>query len=94
VTTARARPGYLATSAVSACVLGYVDECLSMLHGYYFGRGQWAGGQSERPVTELLFVGSTSRLRADARFPALLEEIGLEDYWRATGTLPDFRRRR
>jgi DNA-binding winged helix-turn-helix (wHTH) protein len=92
VSTARKQPRYVPTAACSACVLGYVDECLSMLRGYYFGQGPWALGRVERPYTELLFVASTARLRSDARFSALARDVGLQDYWRATGTLPDYRR--
>jgi hypothetical protein len=29
----------------------------------------------------------------DRSFARLLQRIGLEDYWRQTGTVPDFRRR-
>jgi hypothetical protein len=28
----------------------------------------------------------------DARFAQLLQRIGLEEYWRKSGTRPDFRR--
>lgn len=90
--TARAHPDYLPTAAVSACVMRDVDLCVTMLEGYYFGRGPWAAAHSARPATDLLFGSSMAALRAHPRFPALLNQTGLTRYWQTTGTLPDYRR--
>lgn len=83
---------YLPVAAVSASLLGYVDASFSMLEGFYFGRGPWAAGRSKRPFTSILFIGSTAAMRNDPRFSGLLRETGLENYWRMSGTVPDYRR--
>lgn len=90
--TATRNLAYLPIAALSASVLGKVEASFSMLEGFYFGRGPWARGRSERPFTDFLFSASTAAIRRDARFPTLLRETGLELYWRTTGTVPDYRR--
>jgi DNA-binding winged helix-turn-helix (wHTH) protein/Tfp pilus assembly protein PilF len=89
--TARQAAAYVPIAAVSASVLGYVDASFSMLEGFYFGRGPWAKGRSERPFTSILFLESTAVMRSDSRFSALLREIRIEYYWRISGTVPDYR---
>jgi hypothetical protein len=39
-----------------------------------------------------LFSRPLAPLRSDPRFKSILQRIGLEDYWRLSGTLPDYRR--
>lgn len=78
-------------AAVRAALLGNVSVSFSMLEGFYFGQGPWAFAHHERPPTGFLFRGDTFPLRRHARFPALLRRIGLESYWRSTGTAPDYR---
>jgi DNA-binding winged helix-turn-helix (wHTH) protein len=43
--------------------------------------------------TDLLFRPPMDRLHADPRFMALVTEMGLVDYWKRSGTVPDFCRR-
>lgn len=43
----------------------------------------------ELPLTRYLFVPATAPLRADPRFHALVERVGLMRYWRTAGA-PDF----
>jgi hypothetical protein len=67
-----------------------------MLDGYYFGEGDWAmlappGGDEDR-ITHPLFQPVMQPIWAERAFQPLLERIGLEDYWRQSGTLPDYRR--
>jgi hypothetical protein len=38
-----------------------------------------------------LFIPPTATLRADARFDALGEGIGLTDYWHKRNIVPDYR---
>lgn len=40
--------------------------------------------------TAFLFAPETAPLRADARFVAIVDQLGLSDYWRASGRWPDF----
>ena len=71
-------------------------EAFALLDGYFFGAGQWArlapaGGDQDR-ITSPLFQPPARGLWRDPRFDRLLERIGLSAYWRASGTVPDFRR--
>jgi tetratricopeptide (TPR) repeat protein len=86
-----------ALGTLQACAaLGDLGTCFAILHGYYFGEGPWsnlapAAGDEDRQ-TNSLFLPSMKSAWADPRFPQLLQRIGLEDYWRRSGTAPDFRR--
>ncbi len=46
----------------------------------------------ERRYTSFLFMPNMALLWGNPRFTALLERIGLERYWRESGTVPDYRR--
>jgi hypothetical protein len=75
--------------------LGEQDTAITLLEGYYFGRGQWArlapeAGDEDRS-TFSLFEPPMSGLWRHPRFENLLKEVGLEDHWRRTGRTPDFR---
>ena len=86
-----------ALQAAQACAaLGDAASAFAIFDGYYFGEGEWAqvappNGDEDR-MTSTLFHPPLRRLWADARFGRLVERIGLEDYWRQSGTLPDYRR--
>lgn len=76
--------------------LGALDDAFAIAEGAYFGRGEWARARVPLDrfsglVTASLFGAITAPMRADARFPALVRAIGLEDYWRRSGTRPDYR---
>ena len=89
---ARQFPTYIGHAAVTAGMLGDLDASFAMLEGHYFGEGPWAFTHRRRARTTRLFIPETFPLRADPRFSALLRRTGLEDYWRSTGTAPDYRR--
>jgi hypothetical protein len=46
------------------------------------------------PPTGQLFMPPAAAMRQDARFEPLIKAVGLEGFWAATGTVPDFRSRR
>ena len=76
--------------------LGAVDAAFDVLGDHLFGGSlPWAAPFRPRwPVqraTDLLFGYAMAPLRADPRFLRVTEALGLEDYWRSTGTRPDYR---
>lgn len=92
---ARDMPSAALQAAQAVATLGDGDAVFAMLEGYYFGRGEWAllappGGDEDRQTLPL-FLPPMRGLWRDARFAALVERIGLEDYWRKAGTKPDYR---
>jgi hypothetical protein len=73
-----------------------VSTSFAILQGYYFGEGPWhkvtpEGGDQDR-ATSSLFLPPMKSVWPDPRFTRLLQRIGLEDYWRQSGTIPDFRK--
>jgi hypothetical protein len=81
----------------AAAALDDRETALDLLHGYYFSEGGWArtapaGGDEDRQ-TAPLFQPPMRKLWRDRQFEALLERIGLNSYWRKSGTRPDFRSR-
>jgi len=79
-----------------------IDALYAVLEGYYFNRGFTLGERrfsKEQGIysphrerhTYLLFIPRFANARRDPRFAPLLTELGLEDYWRVSGTKPDFR---
>jgi len=88
-------PAWALQAAQACTALGAADPALDILDGYYFGRGKWAAvapaaGDADR-ITNRLFQPPMKLLWADPRFATLLQSTGLEDYWRRSGTTPDFR---
>ena len=89
---ARQFPPYVGHAAITAGMLGDLDASFAMLQGHYFAEGPWAFAHRPRARTTRLFIPETFPLRKDPRFSALLRRTGLENYWRNTGTAPDYRR--
>ena len=86
-----------ALQVAQACTaLGNPAATFDLLDGYYFDEGEWSGlapqGGDQDRITGPLFQPVMKPLWRDPRFTTLLERIGLEDYWRRSGTLPDYRR--
>ena len=73
-------------------MLGQFDTAFDLLDGVYFARGPWRRRSDSRAPTHPLFSSATAPLRRDRRFDRLLEETGLERFWRESNTQPDFRR--
>ena len=82
--------------AAHACTaLGDLNSAFAVLEGYYFGEGEWrtvapSAGDADRQ-TSPLFLPPMKAAWSDPRFGQLVQRIGLQDYWRQSGSAPDFR---
>jgi DNA-binding winged helix-turn-helix (wHTH) protein len=88
-------PHWLAIPLLSG--LGAVDRAFAASFEFYFGKRDALTGERELArthdprMTFQLFVPPAATMRADPRFQRLTTAIGLDDYWRDSGTRPDFR---
>ena len=77
--------------------LGRLDLVYDSLQRYYLDRGTFGPpaplGPAPRRNTDLLFSTPVLPLLGEPRGAQMLADIGLERYWRRTGTVPDFRGR-
>jgi tetratricopeptide (TPR) repeat protein len=88
----------IATALPFFAAIGDIDGAFALADAHFFDHGRFAL-PSPRPIgkltrrdTSFLFRPTAAGLRGDPRFQAILERIGLERYWRQTGTAPDYRR--
>lgn len=92
----RSNSGFALHVAQACTALGAIDEAFAILDGYYFARGQWGGvapqGGDDDRITGPIFQPMMRTLWGEPRFNSLLEQIGLNAYWRASHSTPDFRR--
>ncbi len=91
--------GSIPTTAPVLVLLGQPNLAMAMMERYYFGGPASDLGPEiapperyQRRYTHFLFMPHMASLWPEPRFAALLDRIGLEQYWRATGTVPDYRR--
>jgi tetratricopeptide (TPR) repeat protein len=77
------------------------DAAFAVSEAYYLERGpiiaamEWRPGQpflpdQRRRKTNMLFTPTCARMQRDPRFMPLMRDIGLADYWRRRGVVPDF----
>ena len=73
-------------------LLGHKDTIFAALDRYLLDRGPFGKPFPrrgyERRYTDMLFLPPMAEVRADPRFGKLMREIGLDQYWRMTGTRP------
>lgn len=73
---------------------GAIDSAFEHLECHYFGGRLPSGRELPAPPpfarrrTDELFLPTARKLRADPRFAALTERLGLDTYWRDSGTRP------
>ena len=87
-----------ATFGLYCAALGYTDLALDMVEGFFLGTGDWSlprpTGALASFATHPLFQPHARSLWTSSRFTKLVDRIGLERYWRASGITPEFRRTR
>ena len=94
-------PGAVVNAMMLLNIMGALDQAFALAEAYYLERGpllaavQWRRSQPLAPdqlrrKTNMLFVPSAHRMRADPRFLPLMEDMGLMNYWREAGAVPDF----
>jgi tetratricopeptide (TPR) repeat protein len=100
--SARRGAGFAESAILFAGEVGRVDDAYRIIDAYFFGRGfdvgqkRWSTEQGmfnahRRRNTYFLFKSFMQPVRADPRFPALTAELGLDDYWKKSGSVPDYR---
>jgi tetratricopeptide (TPR) repeat protein len=93
--------GYAENAAQFLASLRRLDDSFAVLRAYYFSEGFDCGEvRFERATgsftprddrqTGFLFNPALASLRADQRFAKLVNELGLAEYWRASGRPPDY----
>ncbi|HET7708809.1 MAG TPA: winged helix-turn-helix domain-containing protein [Sphingomicrobium sp.] len=88
--------GNIPSAAAIFVLLGRPELAFDSLERYFFNRGNFGSPSPIEPLSRryarTLFSPPFEPLRTDPRYASLIERIGLEDYWRKSGTRPDFRR--
>lgn len=96
--------GYLQNAIRISAALGRPDDAFRFARMLYLtppdrlarerfaGQRNYATGNDRH--TDLLFMPAADRLHDDPRFLDLLTQIGMVDYWKKSGTTPDFCARR
>jgi tetratricopeptide (TPR) repeat protein len=96
-----AEPAALAMQFTS--FVGDLDTAFVIADAYFFGRGFDPGENSFAAIernwvlrddrrTFILFNVPTKNMRGDPRFSGLTRELGLDEYWARSRTLPDYKR--
>jgi hypothetical protein len=93
---ARSNSWAIPEAAEVLALFGRLDLMFSALDRYLLNSGDFGSpdpiGPYVRRATDMLFTTRLAGARGDSRFARLLDRTGLESYWKATGTAPDFRR--
>jgi DNA-binding winged helix-turn-helix (wHTH) protein/Tfp pilus assembly protein PilF len=100
---ARRGSGYASNAIEVTAYLGALDASFEIARGLFLDEGFELGASAfsleqsdyrarSRRETVQLFRPPAASMRADPRFARLCGDMGLEDYWRACGYQPDYRR--
>jgi DNA-binding winged helix-turn-helix (wHTH) protein/tetratricopeptide (TPR) repeat protein len=94
--SARSNSWAIPQTAAILALFGRFDQMFDALDRYLMNSGSFGTpdpiGPYVRRATDMLFTMPLADARADSRFARLLDRTGLESYWKATGTAPDYRR--
>jgi hypothetical protein len=82
-------------------LMGATDRAFDLARAYYLEQGSLIVATQARPgqpivpdqrrrKTNMLFIPTAAAMQRDPRFPALMEAMGLADYWRRRGIAPDY----
>ncbi|WP_264939457.1 winged helix-turn-helix domain-containing protein [Sphingomonas caeni] len=94
--------GFAENTIQFAAALGRIDTAFMVADAYFFNRGFQIGEFRFAPEqrtyqrrdlhrTQFLFYPSTQAMRADPRFEKLVADVGLAQYWKETGSKPDYK---
>lgn len=93
--------GFAENAALYLSANNRLDEAFGVSQALLEGKGFQVSSQrftqeqghfdNRRRRTAFLFEPATAPMRRDPRFAELTRITGLDDYWRATGTKPDYR---
>lgn len=83
-------------------LMGATDRAFDLARAYYLEQGSLIVATQARPgqpivpdqrrrKTNMLFTPTAAAMQRDPRFPTLMEAMGLADYWRRRGIVPDYR---
>ncbi len=101
---ARTGVGFTQNAMIFAAATGNRDTVFALADAHYFDRGFSLGQQrytseqglfspARRRPTFFLFQPPFASCWRDPRFDSLVGELGLKDFWRETGSTPDYLRR-
>ncbi|MGN6829714.1 winged helix-turn-helix domain-containing protein [Paucibacter sp. M5-1] len=100
-TATRGGPLMAVTASLHLAALGDVERALQFCEAFLLERGPvmagpvWAAGQAQhvdvrRRFTSHLFLPVMAPVREMPGFAVLMRDLGLVDFWRATGRRPDY----
>ena len=99
---ARQGAGYAENAIQFTCALGRLHSAFAIAEAYFMGRGftvpevrftpeQGSYSAPGDRMTAFLFMPVLAPMRADPRFGRLVAGLGLEKYWKESGSRPDYR---
>jgi DNA-binding winged helix-turn-helix (wHTH) protein/Flp pilus assembly protein TadD len=102
IAAARQGVGFAEVAIMFTGAVGRVEDSYRVIDAYYFDRGFAPGEQRfakeqgmysphRERFTHILFRRFMQPVRADPRFAVLTGALGLDDYWRRSGTRPEDR---
>ncbi len=84
-------------------LMGATEAAFALARAYYLEQGPILAATQQRPgqpivpdqrrrKSNMLFTPTAAAMQRDPRFPPLMEAMGLADYWRRRGIVPDYQK--